>query len=416
MIFSVFILVFVGLIAYFHWLQGLFSATLSAVIAAVAALLAVSFHEPLVAMLLGGRLAGQAHAVGLVAIFAGVYLLLRVLFDMVIPGGMQFPAVVDKVGGATMGVIAGIFATGILALAAQAMPFGPSLLGYSLYEVEDGGDEITVRTENNNFRETYLENVMRQDTFDPAQRQSLILPVDEMLLAMVKRQSAGGALAGSQPFSAIHPDYLLELFGTRIGIEAGGTRVAMETDTRNQMDVEGIYLVGALPAIDSELDTIRKRQVKSPIAAASDEMFLVVRVMFDLNAADKDNVVRFSPGSIRLMTNGHNYFPEGTVDDARLVYSHKVDDFLFVDVAEASKGADLLFRVKKSDLTAATRDNQQVVALPPGAFVEFKRMTRELVEGPVKGNLTASPDVKVLRKPQIAPRADAALGVQPPKQ
>ncbi len=52
MIFSILMIVLVGIIGFFHYTQGLFSATISAVIAVIAAMLAMSYHEVLVTSLL----------------------------------------------------------------------------------------------------------------------------------------------------------------------------------------------------------------------------------------------------------------------------------------------------------------------------------------------------------------------------
>src|SRR5436190_1793245 len=125
-IFGLLILVLVGVIAFFHYTQGFFSAALSAIIAILAASLALGYHETVVSSLLQGRFADQAGAMALVIIFAVVYFLLRWMFDSFVPGNIRMPAIVDKIGAGVMGLIAGIFAGGIVAIAAQSLPFGPS--------------------------------------------------------------------------------------------------------------------------------------------------------------------------------------------------------------------------------------------------------------------------------------------------
>ena len=45
MIFSILIILFIGIIAFFHFVQGFFSATISAMICVLAAVLAVSYDE-----------------------------------------------------------------------------------------------------------------------------------------------------------------------------------------------------------------------------------------------------------------------------------------------------------------------------------------------------------------------------------
>src|SRR3954470_23615949 len=98
MIFGLIIVLLLGGIAYFHYAQGFFSALLSAVCAVTAAVLAVGYHEAIVLSLLQGKVADYANALCLVAIFAGVYIVLRTLLDKVVPGNIRLPVAVDRVG------------------------------------------------------------------------------------------------------------------------------------------------------------------------------------------------------------------------------------------------------------------------------------------------------------------------------
>src|SRR5215208_6218494 len=137
MIFSIIIIALVGGIAYYHYAQGFFSATISAIIAVVSAILAVSYHEPIVTSLLKGAAADYAIGMVMIGIFALSYIVLRTLFDKAVPGNIRLPVPVDRVGGAAMGLVAAVFSVGIFALAAQSMPFGPSIAGYSRYKLSD---------------------------------------------------------------------------------------------------------------------------------------------------------------------------------------------------------------------------------------------------------------------------------------
>src|SRR5438270_2361081 len=137
MIFGIIILLFVGGIAFFHFVQGFFSATLSAIFAVIAAAVAISFHENVVQWIKPGKFADSANAVILCSLFAITYLVLRLIFDRVVPGNVRLLPTIDKVGAALMGIIAGIFATGIVAIAAQTMSFGPSVLGYERYALSE---------------------------------------------------------------------------------------------------------------------------------------------------------------------------------------------------------------------------------------------------------------------------------------
>src|ERR1700689_4272756 len=131
------ILLLIGVIAFFHYVQGFFSATVSAIITVIAALLAVSYHEMVVNMVLKGKVPDEADAMVLCVLFAAIYIILRLIFDAAVPGNVRVPVLVDKIGAAVMGIIAGIFTTGIFALAAQSLPFGPSVGMYSRYPLKD---------------------------------------------------------------------------------------------------------------------------------------------------------------------------------------------------------------------------------------------------------------------------------------
>src|SRR5438034_7178515 len=121
MILGILIIAIVGGVAYFHYAQGFFSATFSALCAVLAAVLAVSYHEPVITTLLQGKAADYATAMTLCGLFALIYIVLRVITDKAVPGNIRLPVPIDRVGGAAMGLVAGIFTAGIVALAAQSL-------------------------------------------------------------------------------------------------------------------------------------------------------------------------------------------------------------------------------------------------------------------------------------------------------
>jgi drug/metabolite transporter superfamily protein YnfA len=403
MIFSIIILLLVAVIGYFHWVQGFFSATISAIIAIIAACLAVSYHETLVDMLLKGKMADQANAMMLCAIFGGVYIVLRLIFDKAVPGNLRFPSTLDAVGGGVMGVIAGIYATGVFALAAQSLPFGPAVAGYSRYPLK-GSQAVVVPGERTSV-DSYVYDELSPDTFDPGQENRLLIPVDDIVLATVQHLSDGGSLAGDRTLASIHPDYPQELFGQRLGVQVGAKHTAPPLNGTNPIKVEGVYSVPQLKAFEPEFSDIRKgRKFDATAAAKPDEMLVVVRIMVAHDAADDaDGVFRFSPGSVRLVANSTDYYPIGTVDGASALFMQKPDDFLFLDT-KADVGFDACFRVKKDDLldTAGGAKQAGGDTIRQGTFVEVKRLARVDLSGKtVDPNYVASPSIKVFRKKAI---------------
>jgi len=395
MILSLIVLLLVLLIGYFHYTQGLFSATLSAFIAVLASVLAVGYHESLAGMLSGGQLADQALAFTLVSIFAIVYIVLRALFDKFIPGNMRMPLWVDRIGAGVMGVVAGLFVTGVIVIAAQTLPFGPTIAGYSRYEI--GANESVAVTIAGKNQQLDLEVVgkLKEDNID-AVGSGLLIPVDDMLLGVTSLLSDGGSLAGTRPLRSVHPDYLQELFGQRVGIQLGAKRTALA----GQVSVPGVFWRDQFPQVDAEIPQIRKRSVPSPLKPSPDKVLLVVRAIFSKNSSDADNFVRFSPASVRLNAGGKNYFPIGTLEGGGMLVSNRIDDFLLVDLKAQDAGADFVFMVDASvapPVDASGKQTDRLVA--PGTFIEIKRFARIDLSGKVApASVELSPAVAVLRK------------------
>jgi len=144
MLFSIIIIIIIAIIAYFHYAQGFFSATLSAICAIFASLLAFSFYEPLVNAILQGRMVDQSHSVALCVLFAISYVVLRVIFDKSVPGNLAMPLTVDKIGAGVMGIVAALFAAGVFSVAAQMMPFGASIGGFTRWPTADRGATASI--------------------------------------------------------------------------------------------------------------------------------------------------------------------------------------------------------------------------------------------------------------------------------
>ena len=417
MIFNVILIAAFGGIAYYHYAQGFFSATISAIIAIIAAVLAVGYHENLVATVFQGNMADYSTAVSLVGIFAITYILLRTLTDMAVPGNLRLPVPIDRVGGAAMGIVAAIFTVGILALAAQSMPFGAAIGGFARYPVEDRPEvSVPPDPQHQSARNIDIHEQMSEDDFSPETRKTLWVPVDDIVLNTVAKLSDGGSMAGTRTLASIHPDYPTELFGQRIGIQTGAKKVANNYGTE-QVTVPdpGLFLVTTdltKGAIDDELPTFHERPA-TPKRAGNDAQ-LVVRVMFHKDAKDSDGYVRVSPGAVRLVANGVNYFPVGTLEGNKLL-ANKPDDFLLINLSSEDRGADFVFFVNPSDVFAGGGaasggggKNAKAEAaaaaqkIAPDVFLEVKRLARiDLSDREVRVGVVPSKSVKVDRKTGI---------------
>jgi hypothetical protein len=424
MILTIIIIVLVFAIAFFHYTQGFFSATISAMLAILSAVLAFSLHEKVVESFLGGRFSDTAHGLALGVLFALIYFVLRVAFDAMVPGNVRFPVIVDKVGGGAMGLIAGIFAGGIVAIMAQYMPLMPSVAGYARYAVDT--HTVTVPSEaatNNRAMDSETWDKVKSEKpgqFDPSDKQSMVLPMDDLVVNTVSRLSDGGSLGWDQPLAKSHPDFLQELFANRLGVQTKAPRVA----TKDALQSVELYRLDLLARKDHEYKELRDRPLDtSPLKPTPNQVLVVARVVFTKAASDKDGLVKFSPGSVRLVARRGsgagaewvNYYPVGTVDNGQVLYGSAIDDFLFVDCKSADRGADFAFLVDKSGFAEGGQGGPLVVA--PDTFFEFKRMARQDLSGvQIKGPDKYKPSDKilVLRKKQAtapegaAPEASAA--------
>jgi hypothetical protein len=410
MIFTIIILALLAAIVFFHYIQGFFSATLSAILAAISAVLAFAYHETVVEKFLAGKAADYAHAMVLVGMFVVIYLVLRTLFDAAVPGNVRVPAVVDKIGGGVMGLVAALFATGVVAVAAQELPFSAAVGGYAKYETKNRlvvipGKELSSRRLN-----AQVEDELVGGRFDEQRRKSLFPPVDDLLVNTVERLSApGGALSAGQPLTDLHPDFLQELFGQRAGVQFKGGHVAINSDRQQMVQVEGLYLIDSVPKVSPhDFKTIHEAATtpKAPFKAAPGQALVVIRVVFKQDAADADRVVRLSPGGVRLAafrnggpdgTERANYYPVGTLQGSDLIYTHHVDDFLFLDVREGDGAADFVFQVDPRGFFEGGAAGGE--AVQRGVFLEVKRMARiELGGKQVAKRLQPSEHLALIRK------------------
>ncbi|MGH7213416.1 MAG: CvpA family protein [Tepidisphaeraceae bacterium] len=414
MIFTIIILALVGAVAFFHYVQGFFSAAISALLVVLAAMMAVSYHEPLTNVLLAGKMADQGLAISLTAIFASVYIVLRLVFDKLIPGNVRLPVIADKVGAAVMGLVAGVYAVGVVAIAAQTLPFGPSIAGYSRYPLADRREVVMPALPGRDQRrDGFIEDELDVLSLTDTAPRKLVIPVDDIVLGTAAMLSSDiGSMAGARPLASIHPDYLQELFGARIGIQVGANRTALNQEGRTeQVTVEGAFRLDSAGQADQEPEWIRqggtRQELASTLRPGGNQVILVVRTVFHKGAEDTaDRLFRFSSASARLVAAGKNYFPIGTFDGGR-VWATKPDDFLFVDLSKEDRGADLVYLIEYGDAVIPD-DTGDKELIAPGVFLEVKRMGRVDLSGMlVEKRAIPGDNVGVLRKPDAKPKEPA---------
>lgn len=420
MLFAIFILALLGAVVFFHYLQGFFSATLSAIFAVIAAVGALSYHEWIVEQFLGDAIGDWGPPMVLLLLFALTYLIFRVIFDKAIPGQIRLPSTMDKIGGAVMGLIAGTFALGIVVIAAQQMPLGPSIAGYVRYETNSSRGVVVPTGGNTRAKDANAYDEVIGDNFDTAAAKKLLVPLDDVVVGMVAHVSdENGSLASGKSFESIHPDYLQELFGQRLGLETGSSLAARNLKGKQAVDVVGVYQAPAFAPtqiLDHEFSDLRigQQSIKPP-TLTGDEMRVVVRVSFQPTAADKkDNRIRLAPSAVRLVAQRpdgaggmewHNYYPIGTIDPNGNLYLNKIDDPLYInlnavklDGSSTSPQVDFVFQVKKNGFLQ-TEEKGKPSPIAEGVFLEVKKFARVELTGDPKGVVKPSmnkPDVIAL--------------------
>jgi hypothetical protein len=419
MLFSLLVIVLIGAIVYFHYSQGLFAATISAVCAGVAALMAFSYHETAVAAFTGGMLAAYGNAVMLCGLFALIYLILRIVIDNFFAGNVRYPLWLDRVGAPVMGLVAAFFATAIVTIAAQELPFGPTVAGYSPYPVETKDynvpREFSAVYRVNPGDPAYNRNQVQLTRLDvpdaAAQRQELLVPVDKWFIGLVSVLSDGGSLAGHR-LGDIYPDFKTAIYGHRLGMQRSARQTALNVAGKRQVSVSAVFRLNTegpgaqFPeGVMQVAGDIDGRQAEWWLKPGAGKTLLVLRVKFASGAADAGGFVRFGTANARLVIAGQQYFPIGTLESATVVVAAKPDDYFL-----AASGVDLVYEV---DTASAIKESE----LASPAFLEFKRFARvdlnDVREGRIFDVITQSPDTHVLRKIVVVEQISARLANRP---
>lgn len=378
MIFNLMVLLMVLAITYFHYAQGLLSSLISMTIALLAAAVAIGCHEALVAGLLGGRMADSAAGLSMVAIFAVIYVVARIITDKIVPGNITTFLYLDKIGAGVCGFVAALAAVGVFATAVQTLPWAAKGgLMHARLEFDDQRNVVQPRADGRGDEDaTYLE--IKNENPTAADDLGLWIPADSFVTGLVAQQSAEGALGSGVSFSSIHPDFLQQIYRARVGLTPGARHSALTVKGKNHVSIDtenGLFAPASpIRQIDSEIKQVRDRSLEANLTAPPGETLLVIRVSIDAAAADGDDLFRFSPANVRLVAGGNNYHPIGTLEDATLLVANRFDDPLFVRIPAGRANVDLVFRVPDTALVE-TREPTSLT-LKAGIFLEVKRLAR----------------------------------------
>ena len=231
-------------IAFYQVIQGLFSSLIMAILTLLCALAAFTYYEPFAEAALYARQPATADAIALITLFVLPLLVLRILADKFISGNVVFGMWINRIGGGVLGLFTGTVLVGVLAIAAQMLPFGKSVLGYVPFD-----DTLTERNH----------------------RLWPFLP-DEFVLGMVKTFSVGSMGAG-RDFSQTHDDLLKELFCARNKVER-----RIRVDARS----DSLAVVATYEVPDADLRTWATLGETGALAGKTDtQKVYVLRVKVD---------------------------------------------------------------------------------------------------------------------------------------
>jgi len=290
MFFILIVLVLVLAATCYQVIQGLFSALIMMILSILCALLAFNYYE-LLAQALYEYQPGYADAASLIVVFVVPLFILRSVFDRVIGGNIVFGVWADRIGGGILGFISAQILVGILVIATQMLPFGPSFLGY----------------------QSHGPDLKRQQSLQPFRP-------DEFTLWMVNSLSKTGL--GAKPgrsFNDIHDDLLLEAFCARNDAE----HYARVNAPMDSIEVLGVYEPPAEIQVPANEKKTQKREREAKLEAASQvplnpmldstevQKILIVRVQVDELARNKEkNWYRLPATHFRLVSKtGKSYYP-----------------------------------------------------------------------------------------------------------
>ncbi|HUS47119.1 MAG TPA: CvpA family protein [Phycisphaerae bacterium] len=271
-------------IAFFQGVQGIFSSLITAVLTVLSAAVALEFYEPLGAALYATQPA-TAEAISLIALFVVPLLAMRALTDWAVRGNVVLGSDIisvwaGRVVGGVLGMVTGLILVGVLTIAIQMLPLGPSIMGFKPF---DG-------------------SLAREQGIAP------FYP-DEFVLGMFQKFSVG-PLSGRHDYYETHDDVLLEAFCARNTVGWNG---------RVEAPPGSIKVAGVA---DFDVNTFEPRITRDdhPILFDPDApggKLIRVSVHVDASARDQDGRWRLPGTHFRLVgKKGKSYYPlAGAVTD-----------------------------------------------------------------------------------------------------
>ncbi|MEM7624267.1 MAG: CvpA family protein [Planctomycetota bacterium] len=340
MILNLIILAFVLGMAVMWATYGLFSAFLHLLVVVVSGALAFAFWELWVYKLLMGFVPLYAWGVGLVAPFAVMVIVFRVLLDTYIKGNMQFPRLADQILGGACGACSGILTAGVAVIGIGFLPLPPVIVGWQPYEVDSIGDVV------------------------PRDGGKLWIGVDRMAAGFFNKLSNGAFHpASGTPLAGQLPDVDKQAGVSRLAKFYDANQSVVATPGTVSATATTTFAGEAIPGVDAVINDYIAGELKT---TGSPGVGRLVTVQTEWTKGDggatydTDNVLRVPPTQIRL-----HVIADG-------------EGQLLAPIAFGKKNADgvaQFFQVNNNQIIASsTFDPEQITwffAAPAGAQPNF---------------------------------------------
>ncbi len=275
MILNIFIIVFL-LAMFVVWAQyGLFSSFLHCALVIVCGAIALALWEPLVHGFLINRMPHYAWGVALLAPLALLLIAMHLVVDRLVGVSVQFPDLINKIGGGVFGAISGILTAGLIILGVSFLPMPSKFLGYQRYTVLGTGQ------------------------VDLANPNKLWVPVDDIAAGFFTGLSAG-AFSTDTPMATHQPGLASQAGFFRTRLDPNSSTVAHPRG----VSVEAMYVH---PTTLDNTPTFLREAAGTAFADKSNNL-IVLETKWLRNAEqypglfDTDGTLRAPPTQIALVT------------------------------------------------------------------------------------------------------------------
>jgi hypothetical protein len=287
---SLLLLVLIIAITMIYSMQGVYSALIMAVLTICCASLAIGSYDYVAMEYVAPNFKPAfAHAGAMALLFAVPLLVLRLIADSVLKRSPLLPTMVDKVGGAAVGLVIGLVTTGMIGLITQLIPFGFGAFGYARIPVvliDDAQDEEG--------------NIAEPTPLDFDENELWLSP--DRFAANVAGLMSDGLFSGKRSLNAENPD-MVQAIGWMMASSPhiyryappGSISIVKTPDGHDTAIVDLIY--DMIPA------NIRTRDAATmePVEPGSGNEFRVVRVKLGNKARDSKKNHIFTLRQFRLV-------------------------------------------------------------------------------------------------------------------